>query len=290
MYLHKFLRLGMDAVSNTLERLGHTLLPNRCLLCMATVKKHDGAGSVMCEGCIDDLPQAGPACPRCAEPLKSLRPLTTTPDLASAPAGDCSTCRTEAPAFERSVALWRYEFPLDSLISAFKYRHQLALAQFFGEQLAQQVQRQIARGALTRPDVLLAMPLHPRRLAERGFNQSLLVAQIVSRRLQLPLQSHWLQRVRHTPSQTGLPWQQRGANVESAFRCKADVAGQHVAVVDDVMTTGSSLQEVARTLKLAGAIRVDNWVLARTAPAGVLARTAQAGLPAPAWSAPIERD
>ena len=290
MYLYKFLRRSMGAVSNTLERLGHTLLPNRCLLCLASVINHDGGGSVLCEGCIGDLPQAGPACPRCAEPLKSLRPLTTAPDLASTPAGDCSTCRTQAPAFERSVALWRYEYPLDSLIGAFKYRHQLALAQFFGEQLAQQVQRQIARGALTRPDVLLAMPLHPRRLAERGFNQSLLVAQMVSRRLRLPLQRHGLQRVRHTPSQTGLPWQQRGANVESAFRCKDNVAGHHVAVVDDVMTTGSSLQEVARTLKLAGAIRVDNWVLARTAPTGVLARTGPAGLPAPAASAPIERD
>ena len=123
----------MGVVSNTLERLGHMLLPNRCLLCMATVKKHDGAGSVLCEGCIGDLPQAGPACPRCAEAPRPLGALTTAPDLASAPAGDCSTCRTRAPAFERSVALWRYEYPLDSLIGAFKYRHQLALAQFFGE-------------------------------------------------------------------------------------------------------------------------------------------------------------
>jgi hypothetical protein len=75
------------------------------------------------------------------------------------------------------------------------------------------------------------------------------------------------QRLRHTPPQTGLPWQQRAANLEHAFGCKQAVAGRHIAVVDDVMTTGSSLQEVARTLKLAGASRVDNWVLARTPPA-----------------------
>jgi len=236
-------------------------MPNCCLLCGAKVLDR---GGVVCQGCIRDLPQAGPACPRCAEPLT---PLNMGPVHTGATVEPCNTCRTQTPAFDHSLALWRYDFPLDGLIGAYKYRHQLALARFFGEQLAHRVQLRIASGGLTRPDVLLAMPLHPRRLAERGFNQSLLVAQVVAQRLQLPLRSHWLQRVRHTPAQTGLPWQQRAANLEHAFHCNGDVAGRHVGVVDDVMTTGSSLQEVALTLKMAGAIRVDNWVLARTPPA-----------------------
>ena len=283
MNLHNIFGVMAGSWQNRLRHILRTLLPNRCLLCGATVDGAtiDGAAvdsatidgamvesaavdSVLCGGCISDLPQAGPACPRCAEALK---PPPMAPSPKQAPPEPCDTCRTQRPAFDRSLALWRYDYPLDGLIGAFKYGHQLALASFFGEQLAQRVQQQIAAGELTRPDVVLAMPLHPRRLAERGFNQSLLIAQVLSRRLRLPLHSHWLQRLRHTPPQTGLPWQQRAANLEHAFGCKQAVAGRHIAVVDDVMTTGSSLQEVARTLKLAGASRVDNWVLARTPPA-----------------------
>ena len=268
MHLKKLLPFSfcMTATTDALEHLGEVLLPNRCLLCATRVcaSKAMRRGGVVCAGCISDLPHTGPSCPRCAEALKPLAPIGMASERTGTPAAPCNLCRAQAPAFDHSVALWRYDFPLDGLIGAFKYRHQLALAPFFGEQLAQRVRLLLGSGDLTRPDVILAMPLHPRRLAERGFNQSLLVAKVLSRQLRLPLRSDWLQRVRHTPSQAGLPWQQRAANLEHAFRCKDDVAGCHVAVVDDVMTTGSSLQEVARTLKLAGAIRVDNWVLART--------------------------
>jgi ComF family protein len=268
MNLHHISGVMAGCWQNPLRHILRTLLPNRCLLCGAAADGAavDGAAvdSVICSGCIRDLPQTGPACPRCAE---ARIPPPVRSSLAPAPPEPCDTCRTQCPAFDRSLALWRYDYPLDGLIGAFKYGHQLVLARFFGEQLAQRVQQQIAAGELTPPDVVLAMPLHPRRLAERGFNQSLLIAQVLSHRLRLPLHGHWLQRLRHTPPQTGLPWQQRAANLEHAFGCKQAVAGRHIAVVDDVMTTGSSLQEVARTLKLAGASRVDNWVLARTPPA-----------------------
>jgi ComF family protein len=114
----------------------------------------------------------------------------------------------------------------------------------------------------------VALPLHPARLRERGFNQSLLLARRISRRLDIPLLADVCERVRNTPPQSSLPWKERDKNMRQAFACKPgiDVRGKHVAVVDDVMTTGASIGELARALKQAGASEVSAWVVARTLP------------------------
>jgi ComF family protein len=112
------------------------------------------------------------------------------------------------------------------------------------------------------------MPLHPRRLRERGFNHAAEIARTVARRLQLPLDAASCRRVRDTPPQQGLRHDARRRNVRGAFTCNGDVSGLHIALVDDVMTTGTSLDELAAVLKRAGAREVSCWVAARTPPPG----------------------
>jgi ComF family protein len=152
--------------------------------------------------------------------------------------------------------LWRYEFPCDRLIQALKYRARLALAGYFARALVSRTLPEI--------DVIVPMPLHPKRLAERGFNQALEIARGVARPLGVKMEPRGVQRVRDTAPQTGLPYEDRAKNVRGAFDCALDISGASVAVVDDVMTTGATLNEVARVLKRAGAARVENLVIART--------------------------
>ncbi len=124
----------------------------------------------------------------------------------------------------------------------------------------------LVRTIRTRPDGIVAMPLHPLRLRERGFNQSLLLARRVAGQLNTPLLEEACARTRNTSPQSTLPWQERGKNLRKAFSCSSDLSGRHIAIVDDVMTTGSSIEELARTLRQAGAREVSAWVVARTLP------------------------
>jgi ComF family protein len=172
----------------------------------------------------------------------------------------CGQCLTQQPTFDHTIAAFSYNFPLDKLIQALKYRERLILVKFLADA--------VARNITSRPDCLLAMPLHPARLRDRGFNQSLLLARHISHALHIPLLLNACERVRNTPPQSSLPWKERDKNMRQAFTCKADadVRGKHVAVVDDVMTTGASMGELARALKQSGAREVSAWVVARTLP------------------------
>lgn len=211
-----------------------------CLLCGAPSQY--GAWCAACDAALPYLSTAH--CPVCA---------LTTWDGAT-----CGHCLRHPPHFKRTVAAYSYAFPLDKLMLAFKYSEKLLLANSLGDRLAQRV--------TVRPDCLIAMPLHPLRLRERGFNQSLQLARRIGQQLDLPVLPFACQRVRNTPSQSTLPWKERSKNMRKAFSCSADVAGKHVAVVDDVMTTGTTLNELALTLLNAGATEVSAWVVARTLP------------------------
>jgi ComF family protein len=219
------------------------LLPAQpCLLCGANT--HDG---LCCAACDADLPRLTEEhCPVCALPALA--------------GGVCGRCLKQAPQFDHTVAAFSYKFPLDKLIQALKYRERLILVNFLADSLTQRI--------TTKPDCVVALPLHPTRLRERGFNQSLLLARQLSRRLDIPLLANACERVRNTPPQSSLPWKERDKNMRQAFACRpgADVRGKHVAVVDDVMTTGASIGELARALKQAGANEVSAWVIARTLP------------------------
>ena len=208
-----------------------------CLLCGA-----ESGAELLCAPCSADLPPLPKACPRCA-----------LPNPAEAV---CGSCLNHPPHFDGTLALWRYEFPCDRLIQALKYRARLALARHFARTLVSRM--------LPEVDVIVPMPLHPNRLAERGFNQALEIARGVARHLRKPLVPRGVRRVRDTAAQTRLPYEERAKNVRGAFQCAFDPSGASVAVVDDVMTTGATLNEVARVLKRAGAVRIENLVIART--------------------------
>lgn len=218
------------------------LLPFRCLLCGAEAATHP-----LCSGCLADLPwHTQPHCPQCASPT---------------PAGQvCGPCLRHPPAFDATHAALAYAFPLDRLIPRLKYHGQLAIAPALGECLAKAVEH------APRPDRLIAMPLHAARIRERGFNHASEIARVLSRRLGIPLDSGSCQRVRDTPPQMALKYDARRRNVRGAFRCCGEVQGLRIAIVDDVMTTGTSLAELAATLKQAGAREVRCWVAARTLP------------------------
>lgn len=217
------------------------LLAQDCLLCAAS-----SGNRLLCRACEDGLPRLPEAhCPRCALP-------TTNGEI-------CGRCLAKTPYYDRTLALFLYDFPIDKLIQAFKYGHRLVLGPYFGEQLAE-------RSRHFEADLIVPLPLHPRRLRERGFNQALELARPIGKAGRIPIQAGSCRRTRDTATQTDLPWRERAKNVRGAFDCSSDFSGKRLLLVDDVMTTGASLNELARTVKLHGAIDVSLLVVARAAP------------------------
>ncbi len=207
-----------------------------CLLCQAP----DGP---LCSACQADLPWAPSThCPVCAQPAGRTE--------------ICGRCLREPPAFARTQALFGYRFPVDRMIQRLKYREHLALAPVLGALLADKLQDGL-------PDVWLPMPLHAERLKARGFNQAVEIARELSARTGVAMRPEWAMRVRDTPPQAGLKRAARQKNLRGAFACGDRAAGLHVGIVDDVMTTGSTLDELAKTLKAAGAREVSCVVVAR---------------------------
>lgn len=217
------------------------LLAQDCFVCGGRSGR-----DLLCPGCGRELPRlAEPLCPVCGLP---------------SPGGAvCGGCLKNPPQFDATAALYCYAFPIDRLVQALKYGGRLPLAGFFAGALA-------ARLDSTGIDCVVPLPLHRRRLRERGFNQAMEIARPLARRLGLPLLASACGRELDSAPQAGLPWQARSGNVRGVFDCTLDLSGRSVAVVDDVMTTGATLNEFARTLKNHGAARVTNWVVARTLP------------------------
>ncbi|NMG02118.1 ComF family protein [Azoarcus taiwanensis] len=219
------------------------LLPRVCFLCGG-----HGDGQRLCPACVAGLPEKPVAhCPVCALP--------SVDDIV------CGRCQRDPPAFDATIALHLYVFPMDRMVQALKYRGDLSVAAYFGRELS---------NALPYPnyDLVVPMPLHVRRLRERGFNQAVEIARHLGRAHGLRLGSGTVRRVVDTPPQADLPWRERKANMRGAFACDTSLDGQRVLVIDDVMTTGASLDALARSLKAAGAAQVDNLVVARTPPPG----------------------
>ena len=226
-----------------LKTLGSLLFGGSCYLCRGR------AESVLCRACDADLPRlAAPACPRCA--------------LASPGGAVCGRCLTRPPAYDATQAALAYAFPADVLIQALKFRGELALAPFLGSLLSKCI-------ASKDVDCIVPVPLSSQRLRSRGYNQALEIARGISKATGVRLAPELCERSRDTAVQMELPLAERTANVRGAFHCPALVGGKTVAVLDEVMTTGATLDEIAATLKRAGAARVVNWVVARTFPSHV---------------------
>jgi len=216
----------------------HGLLPQQCLLCTA-----ESATRPVCDPCYAHLPAlTSVRCPQCATP-------TLHGEV-------CGACLADPPAFNAVAAAFQYAWPLATLVQQFKYSGNLALARVLADSICASVQIPV--------DLIVPMPLGPARLRERGFNQALELARIVGAQTRTPVCVDACRRVDDRPPQASLPWRERAKNIRGAFVYNADLAGKKIAVVDDVMTTGATLHEIARTLRKAGAVEVHGWVVART--------------------------
>jgi len=219
------------------------LLPPRCLLCGGR-----GANTRdLCEGCARDFPRNDVCCPRCALPLKTPAPL-------------CGECLDREPPFASAWAPFRYAHPLDLLEARFKFRGDLAA----GRVLADLMIERAVDDAPARPDLIVAVPLHVSRLRERGYNQAFELAKPVAGALGVPIARNGLARIRATPAQTGLDAAARRRNLRGAFAVPRGASlPKHIALFDDVVTTGATVRECARVLRRAGVERIDVWALAR---------------------------
>ena len=175
----------------------------------------------------------------------------------------CARCRALDLPYSRCVAPWAYEFPVTQLVQALKYEGALANARVFGTRMVTQALSEKS-DPWREAALVVPMPLHPSRLVERGFNQSHEIARVVSRLLDLRLAGPGLRRIRGTAPQVGLSRQERAGNLSGAFAADSSlVAGRHVLLIDDVVTTGSTAIEAASTLRAAGAGPIAVWAVAR---------------------------
>jgi ComF family protein len=231
-----------DAVGHAIASRG----PSVCAVCRGW-----GRGRI-CATCLDRFAAPLPRCRRCALPVVATAAL-------------CGMCLTAPPPFDAALAAVDYRAPWDRLVTAFKFHGALDLAAVFADAVASAERR---RAAPTRPSLLLPVPLAAARWRERGYNQAWELARRVGRRLGVSAEAELLLRLRETAHQLALPLADRAANVRGAFavepRRRAELRGRHVAIVDDVMTTGSTAGEIAAVLRQAGATTVEIWVLART--------------------------
>ena len=233
------------SLSNTYRRLidgclyfNQLMLPQRCLLCTAAAPVR-----ALCDACHSQSPRlSGLRYPQCALPN---------------PQGEiCGNCLADPPAFTRVSAAFSYGWPLAPLIRQFKYAGNLALTGLLADALCSAIRDPV--------DLVIPMPLGPLRLRERGFNQALELARHAAAATGTALAAQACRRVIDGAPQATLPWRQRAKNIRGAFVCDADLSGLRVAVVDDVITTGATLHELAPTLRKTGAREVHGWMVART--------------------------
>jgi len=218
----------------------NSLLPASCGLCNAATGKH----LPLCQPCLSELPFLGTACSSCALPM--------------ATAGSCGKCQQHRPACDMTLALFLYQEPVSLLVQQFKFSRKLEYSLVFSTLMAKKL-----LSLPEQPDMLIPVPLHSSRLRSRGFNQSWEITRQLSRITGINTSHKTCQRIKKTPLQTGLKASERRQNLKQAFAITANVKDLHVCIVDDVMTTGSTLEAIAVALKAAGAARVSGLVVAR---------------------------
>jgi ComF family protein len=230
-------------VNNWLDIIQQVLFPPTCILCGNPGED----GRDLCSACRLQLPVNWACCPRCAN------------TMAAAEAGRlCGRCIARPPAFDKVHAPFLYRDGMQYLITGLKFGGRHAHARLLGELLLDHV-RQLPEP----PDCIMPVPLHQSRYCERGFNQAIEIARLVSAETGIPLDLTGCRRRRDTPHQAGLTSRQRRRNIKNAFELAGPVPYRHVAILDDVMTTGSTAHEISLLLKRNGVERVDVWVCAR---------------------------
>lgn len=230
--------MGMQGLRNMMDMV----LPPVCLVCGA----RGATGRDLCSACLELLFENYPACPVCALPASHGH------------GGLCGRCLHRPPPYDLGVSFWRYQAPLDGLLLGLKYHRQLPVARLLGVMMTER----ISAISASRPQALIPVPLHASRLRSRGFNQTIELFAPVARSIGVPLLRDAILRLEATPSQVGLSARQRRRNLRGVFQVRHNLP-DHVAIVDDVVTTGSTVAELARALRRAGVGRIDVWSVAR---------------------------
>ena len=240
------------------KKLLSNLFPSRCILCRQTV----GESAVndplvnkhveICSDCFKSLPHNEPCCMSCALPLAE--------DIKNETL--CGRCIKKSPAFDYCYSLFRYEDKIINLVHQLKFAEKISYARSIGEMLFTKLQAEIQLSK-EKPECLLPVPLHKARLRQRGFNRSIEIARVLAKKLEIPIEYNAVKRMRKTTTQTGLNAKQRWQNIKGAFRVVAEINVKHVLIIDDVVTTGSTVNELARVLKKNKVERVGVLSIAR---------------------------
>lgn len=225
-----------------LKKVAAWLLPYTCILCGQQSKRFQD----LCEACLLDLPILTKACAVCAKPFVET----------------VECCANLAPSFDRTYALFFYQMPITRLIMDLKFGQALVNARVLGELMADRIQRKWYQNQAL-PQAIIPVPMHPLRLKKRGYNQAVEIARPIAKRLNLALEIKRCRRVKYTHAQATLHAQERSQNVKNAFKIEGTLPFQHVAILDDVITTGNTVSEFAKTLKNAGVKKIDVWCCAR---------------------------
>ena len=225
------------------------IFKQNCVLCASP----EANSHAVCKACLNDLPwHPKTSCPQCGLSSSSMV---------------CGSCLNSPPDFDVTKAVFLYAYPVDAMMLRYKYGNMLNLGDTFGEFLAEKT---VLENHFKNIDLIIPMPMHPQRLKERGFNQALEIAKVLCKNHKEKLDYKSVERQTLTPPQASLPLKERVKNIKGAFKVNTDklgkLQGKRIAIVDDVMTTGASLNELAKTLKKAGASHVECWVIARTLP------------------------
>lgn len=229
-----------------LKSLLNTLLPPCCPVCQQGMT----ANQIVCERCATKLCLSQDSCPICKR--KTPNGLT------------CGDCLKNPPAYHQIFALADYAHPLDKLITRFKFQHRFGAGKALSQLLITQLKEWYLNQSL--PEAILPVPLHKKRLKQRGFNQALELAKPIAKQMQLILERTASRRVKNTNTQSSLPRSKRKGNVSQAFMLTKQLPYQHIVILDDVVTTGHTVNELATTLKKSGIKRIDVWCCARTQP------------------------
>lgn len=236
----------MKSKKKYLKKLAAWLMPYTCLFCHNLSDRAQD----LCTACLKDLPIIDHPCKCCAKPLSSMLDLI------------CGHCLMHPSFFDRTLALFAYKPPITRFIMQLKFNHALLNARVAGELLADKILTEwYVEQPL--PDLIIPVPLHVKRLKERGFNQAVEIARPLANKLHLPLDLFSVQRVKSTAAQATLLAKERWHNVQNAFAVEKNFTNMHVAVVDDVITTGNTIQEFCRILKKSGVRQIDVWCSAR---------------------------
>ena len=217
----------------------------QCFLCLSRLEMGE---SLLCPACSNDLPRNNKACTSCAAPIVY--------------GAICANCmQSPGRNIQNTFCAFRYEYPASLMIRHMKFHSRLDIVAFFGGQLANYVSQQMRR----LPDCIIPVPLHSSRTMGRGFNQSLALARVIAGINGVPVDYKACARIQNTTAQTGLSAQQRRRNIKGAFAIDGGLFPEykHVTIIDDVVTTGSTVNELARVLSLAGIEKIDVWACAR---------------------------